>query len=224
MLNENQKKMQQNRMIAIGLSIAITAAIAVTVIAVVSARRSTPGTATTTTATTAQTTEQSTTKPSDAPVIAEKVTFIAPIAAGNVICAWSADVPVFSNTMEDYRVHVGTDIAAAAGTPVYAAADGTVESVVLDPMMGQSIILTHADGYKSVYRNLQTAIPDTIYAGAAVKAGDLIGKVGDTALVEIAEEPHLHFEIHKDGICENPMDYVAVTPISADAEYEDATS
>ena len=223
MLNENQKKLQKNRMIAIGLAIAVTAAITVTVIAAVSARRNKPVNDPTTGSTTAQTTVQTTTEKTEAPVIAEKVTFLAPLAAGNVTDAWSADVPVFSDTMEDYRVHTGVDITAAAGTPVYAAADGTVESVEFHPMMGQSVVLVHADGYKTVYRNLQTAIPEAIVPGAAVKAGDSIGKVGDTALIEIAEEPHLHFEIYKDDVCEDPLDHIAITPVDASADYEDVT-
>ncbi len=224
MLNENQKKLQMNRAIAIGLAVAITAAVAITVIAVMSARRAKPGDETTTDTTTAQTTAQTTTGKNDEQVLAEKVTFIAPVTNGNVIAAWSADVPVFSNTMEDYRVHTGVDIEAAAGTPVYAAADGTVESVEFHPMMGQSIVLVHADGYKTVYRNLQTAVSEAVTAGTAVKAGDELGKVGDTALIEIAEAPHLHFEIYKDDVCENPMDHIAITPIDASADYEDGTS
>ena len=222
MLNENQKKLQRNRMIAIGLAIAITAAIVITVIAVVSARRSKPTTDPTSGSTTAHTTAQTTTGKEESPVIAEKVTFLSPVAVGNVANEWSADVPVFSDTMEDYRVHLGVDIAAASGTSVYAAADGTVESVAFDPMMGQSVVLVHADGYKTVYRNLATATPDTLVPGSSVKAGETIGKVGDTALVEIAEEPHLHFEIYKDGVSENPMEHISLTPIDASADYEDS--
>ena len=43
---------------------------------------------------------------------------------------------------------------------------------------------------------------------------------GDTALVEIAENPHLHFEICKDGVSENPMDYISLVPVDASADYE----
>ncbi len=223
MMNENQKKLQMNRGLAIGLSLIVVAAIVITVIAVVSGKRAKPngdGTTDTTTAVTTKPTETTTGK-QDEPVIAEKVTFISPVSAGNVISAWSADIPVFSNTMEDYRVHLGVDIKADAGTPVYAAADGTVSTVEFDPMMGQTVIITHADGYKTVYRNLQTAIPDSIEAGKTVKAGDKIGSVGDTALVEISDSPHLHFEIHKDDTCEDPMNHIALTPVIAESDYED---
>ncbi|MBQ8420539.1 MAG: M23 family metallopeptidase [Clostridia bacterium] len=222
MMNENQKKLQMNRGLAIALSLLVVAAIVITVIAVVSSKRAKPNPNESTTATTTQAkpAETTTGKPTE-PVIAEKVSFIAPISIGNVIGEWSADIPVFSNTMEDYRVHLGVDIEADAGTPVYAAADGTVESVEFHPMMGQTVVIAHADGYKTVYRNMQTNIPEGIEAGAAVKAGDEIGYVGDTALVEIAENPHLHFEICKDGVSENPMDYISLVPVDASADYED---
>ncbi len=223
MMNENQKKLQMNRGLAIGLSILVVTAIVITVIAVASGKRAKPGPDGTTTAatTTAPKPQETTTAKKDEPVIAEKVSFIAPVSAGNVIGKWSADIPVFSNTMEDYRVHLGIDIEADAGTPVYAAADGTVTTVEFDPMMGQTVIITHADGYKSVYRNMQTAIPQGIEVGKEVKAGDTIGAVGDTALIEISEEPHLHFEIYKDDICEDPLSHIALKSVDASTDYED---
>lgn len=222
MMNENQKKLQMNRGLAIGLALLIVAAIVITVIAVVSAKRAKPTPDETTTGiTTTQTRPvETTTGKKDEPVIAEKVSFISPVSAGTVIVNWSADVPVFSNTMEDYRVHLGVDIEADAGTPVYAAADGTVESVEFHPMMGQTVVITHADGYKSVYRNMQTTVPEGIEAGASVKAGDEIGYVGDTALVEISESPHLHFEIYKDDVCEDPMNHITLAAIDASVNYE----
>jgi murein DD-endopeptidase MepM/ murein hydrolase activator NlpD len=151
----------------------------------------------------------------------EKVTFVAPMTAGNIIKEWSADIPVFSMTMEDYRLHMGIDVAASAGANVYAVADGTVESVEFHPMMGQTVVIVHADGYKSVYQNMQTSVPSGIKAGVTVKAGDKIGSVGDTALIEISEEPHLHFELYKDGVCENPLAHFTVTPIDPSKNYED---
>ena len=223
MMNENQKKLQMNRGIAIGLAMLVVAAIVITVIAVTSAKRAnpTPNETTTGNTTTQAKPAETTTGKKDEAVIAEKVSFISPVSAGTVIGKWSADIPVFSNTMEDYRVHLGVDIEADAGTPVYAAADGTVESVEFHPMMGQTVVITHADGYKSVYRNMQTTVPSGIEAGASVKAGEEIGYVGDTALVEISENPHLHFEIYKDDICENPMDHIALASVDASSDYED---
>ncbi len=214
------------RGLTIALALLVVVAIVVTVVAVVSSRRTKPeatGTSgqTTPNQTTGTTGPQDTTDPGDTPIVADDVTFISPVTNGNISKEWSADIPVYSDTMEDYRVHLGVDIEADAGTPVYAAADGTIESVTLDPMMGQTIVISHAGGYKSVYQNLQTTIPEEIAEGVTVKAGDEIGAIGDTALVEISQSPHLHFEIYRDDECEDPLTHITVTPIDDETYYED---
>ena len=227
-MNQNQKKkLQLTRGLSIALALLVVAAITITVVAVVSGRRNKPNPSQTGESTTAGTsgttaTQQppETTNP-NTPVGADRVSFVSPVTNGNIGKAWSGDIPVFSDTMEDYRVHLGVDIEADAGTPVYAAADGTVESVEFDPMMGQTIVISHANGYKSVYRNLTTKVTNGITAGVTVKAGDQIGEVGDTALVEISQSPHLHFEIYQDNVCIDPLTQVTVAPIDDATHYED---
>ena len=223
--NENHKKLQMNRTLSIALSLLVVVAVCVTAIAVGTAKKEKPPAGTSSTSKTSQSTSKTSSSKTevnnDTNVVVEKVTFVAPMTAGNIIKEWSADIPVFSMTMEDYRLHLGIDVAASAGANVYAVADGTVESVTFHPMMGQTVVILHADGYKSVYQNMQTAVPTGITAGATVKAGDKIGTVGDTALIEISEEPHLHFELYKDGICENPLAHFTMSPIDATSDYED---
>ncbi len=225
-MNQNQKNLQKNRILAIALALLVVVTITVTIVALVSSKRTKPPktdettSATTTEATTRPQPEETTAK-EESPVVAEDVNFISPVTSGTIIKEWSADIPVFSNTMEDYRVHLGIDIEADAGTPVYAAADGTVESVDFHPMMGQTIVISHAGGYKTVYQNLQTKVPEAIKAGASVKAGDEIGALGDTALIEISEAPHLHFELYKDDICENPLAHFTISPINEENRFED---
>ena len=142
-------------------------------------------------------------------------------AAGNIIKEYSADVPVFSLTMEDYRVHTGVDIEGDAGDDVLAAADGVIESVYYDPMMGQTVVIAHSGGYKTIYQNMQTAIPDTVTTGASVKKGDKIGAMGDTALIEISESPHLHFSVIVDGKYSDPLSYITVSASAGSTWYED---
>jgi murein DD-endopeptidase MepM/ murein hydrolase activator NlpD len=223
--NQNQKKLQMNRTLSIALSLVVVVAVCITAIAVGTAKKEKPPANTSASSKSTQTSKTTAsslqTEPPNTSVVVEKVTFVAPMTAGNIIKEWSADVPVFSATMEDYRLHLGIDVAANAGAPVYAVADGTVESVEFHPMMGQTVVIVHADGYKSVYQNMQTALPEGVKAGSAVKAGDKIGAVGDTALVEISEDPHLHFELYKDGVCENPLAHFTVSPIDSAADYED---
>ncbi len=217
-----------NRALSIALSLLVVLAISVTVIAVVSARRAKPNdkqnessSSSSQSTQNTQQTQQTETTSQNTPVVIEKISFISPVTVGNVIKEWSADIPVFSSTMEDYRLHMGIDVEAEIGSPVYAVADGTVETVEFDPMMGQTVVISHANGYKTVYQNMQTAVPAGIEAGVTVKAGDEIGYIGDTALIEISEEPHLHFEMYKDDICENPLSHFTVIPIDPTTDYED---
>ena len=124
---------------------------------------------------------------------------------GTLTKGHDATLQVYSSTMGDYRVHLGLDIATAENAPVYAAADGTVEKVWEDAMMGYCVALSHGDDTLSVYKNLSKTLADGIAVGQTVKAGQQIGCVGDTATLEIAEEPHLHFEIRKNTIPADPQ-------------------
>lgn len=132
---------------------------------------------------------------------------------GIAIKEHSDNVPVFSYTMEDYRVHNGIDIAASVGSPVYAAADGVVASINDDPMMGVCVSLSHSGGALTCYKGLSEESLDMLSVGEAVSRGDVIGSAGDTALIESAEENHVHFELTVNGEQQNPSDYFAVTYI-----------
>ena len=133
-------------------------------------------------------------------------------SSGRVIKEFSPDTLVFSQTMQDYRVHTGVDIAALLGTNVLAFADGVVESITDAPLMGTTVVISHnsiQNGLKSVYMNLDENGSSTLTVGKTVKAGDVIGKVGKTAIVEIGEEPHLHFELHKGNELIDPKPILA---------------
>ena len=125
---------------------------------------------------------------------------------GSLLTEYSADTPIYDKTMNDWRTHTGVDIAANAGTPVKACADGTVLDVKTDDQLGQEVIVQHGGGITSVYANL-TAFTDkpTVKKGQKVEAGDVIGSVGSTAQAEIGLVPHLHFAMMKDGKYVDPL-------------------
>ena len=102
-----------------------------------------------------------------------------------------------------------------------ASANGTITKVEFDPLMGQTVEITHDGDYVTTYRNLQTKMANGIEVGASVTAGDIIGYVGDTALVEISDSPHLHFEITKEGKIIDPLSLVKFESIDTSTEYED---
>ncbi|HAZ20277.1 MAG TPA: hypothetical protein DCY75_08925, partial [Clostridiales bacterium] len=72
-----------------------------------------------------------------------KVMYSYPLT-GQVTKDFSDETLVFSVTMNDYRTHAALDIGATIGTAVKAAADGMITAVYADPLMGQTIEITHA--------------------------------------------------------------------------------
>lgn len=133
--------------------------------------------------------------------------FVAPVS-GEVLRGCSLEVPVFSQTMEDYRTHNGVDLYCFAGSDVAVVADGIVKKVWDDPMMGMSISVEHAGGAVSVYQNLYDELPEEIGEGVAVRSGQIIATAGNTALLEVAEEDHLHFSLSINGSAVDPTEYI----------------
>lgn len=142
--------------------------------------------------------------PSEIPTIAKEPTYVLPIESGKVQKACAIDRLVFSETMQDFRVHTGIDISAPLGTPVRCYTDGTVESVSHDDFLGVTVTVKHDYGLITIYRNLNTMLPNGIAAGCSLKAGDVIGYVGSTATAEASDPPHLHFEMKANGTFIDP--------------------
>ena len=140
------------------------------------------------------------------PAVTELV-FVSPVA-GTVIKSHSTTTPVFSNTLDEWRIHTGLDISAEDGAEVSASAEGEVTRVYNDPMLGATVEITHSATHKSYYSNLDK---DTIKCkvGDKVSGGQLIGYIGDTTVSELADEPHLHFELKVGGASVNPLDYIS---------------
>ena len=149
-----------------------------------------------------------------------KPSYLCPIA-GVVNEKHDADTLVFSSTMGDWRIHTGIDIATSLGETVRASADGTVKEVWEDVMMGTCVSIDHGNGVLTVYKNLNEALPDTIAAGKTVKAGDAIGVVGESALEELAEEPHLHFEMMVNGELVDPLVHLSEESVSASLTFDE---
>jgi len=144
--------------------------------------------------------------------------------SGKLAQKHSVDVQVFSPTMQDWRVHLGIDIATQENAPVCAVADGTVEKIWEDPMMGWCVALTHTGECVTVYKNLAAEMAEGLAVGKDVKAGELLGYVGDSAMLEIAQEPHLHMEMTVKGLQVDPLEYFSeavIKTLSEDNIYEE---
>jgi murein DD-endopeptidase MepM/ murein hydrolase activator NlpD len=142
----------------------------------------------------------------DTPVTATAPNLVVWPLRGAVVSAFSVDELLYDETMGDWRTHAGVDLAAEAGTQVMAASAGTVSAVENDPLMGTTVMIDHAGGYRTTYANLQ-AVP-TVKVGDAVSAGQIIGAVGNTAIAEASVAPHLHFAVEKDGDAVDPQTFL----------------
>ena len=139
----------------------------------------------------------------DEPEVKEdkELSFIAPVA-GEIITDFAKESLVYSKTLDEWTTHLGIDIKADKTSSVVASEDGVVKSVKSDPRYGLTVILSHGDGYETLYANLQTA--DFVKEGDTVSKNQTIGTVGETSSFEISDPPHLHFEMFKDGENVNP--------------------
>ena len=97
------------------------------------------------------------------------------------------------------RFHDGVDLAASAGTPIVAAADGRVIGAGWRGGYGQRVQIAHAGGIDTLYGHMSRI---AAYAGETVRKGEVIGYVGSTGL---STGPHLHFEVTRNGRPVNPM-------------------
>ena len=156
-------------------------------------------------------------RPATGPVLRS---FVFPVAAGKASYS-----DTFGAPRSGGRTHEGQDLMAAKHTPVVAAADGTITSVTWSSagLSGNALRLTDTDGWVYVYIHLNNDTPGTddgsnvyerafadgIATGQKVKAGEVIGWVGDSGNAE-GTSPHLHFELHRpDGAVVNAYSSLA---------------
>ena len=107
-----------------------------------------------------------------------------------------------SESVRNYRTHGGLDIAVASGTPIVAAAAGTVTYSGWMSGYGNFLIITHANGVQTCYGHCSKLY---VSSGTTVAQGQTIAAVGSTGN---STGPHLHLEIRKNGVRYNPQSYI----------------
>lgn len=101
------------------------------------------------------------------------------------------------------KAHLGIDISAKAGTPIHAAASGTVKKTVYSSQgYGNQVYIDHSYGFSSRYAHMYTFI---VKEGQKVKKGEIIGFVGSTGK---STGNHIHFEIQKNGKHQDPYPFM----------------
>ncbi len=111
------------------------------------------------------------------------------------------------------QYHGGVDYTVPEGTPVFATADGTVRNVTQSSTgSGLTVTISHSGGYETLYSHLSRS---SVRSGDRVRRGDIIARTGDTGM---SLSPHLHYEVRKDGMRQDPIHYffMELTP----AEYQ----
>lgn len=137
--------------------------------------------------------------------VKKELSFAYPVE-GEILREYAMDELIFSETLDEWTVHQGLDIKADRTTVVKTAEAGTVVAIKNDPRYGLTVIIEHEDGFKTVYSNLLTT--EFIAEDENVEKGQSIGTVGNSAVFEIADEPHLHFEMIKNGEYVDPKLYL----------------
>ena len=100
------------------------------------------------------------------------------------------------------KLHTGMDFSAKSGTPIYATGDGEISEVKQSRRgYGNHVIIDHGYGYKTLYGHMKKYI---VHKGQKVKRGQIIGEVGNTGA---SVGPHLHYEVHKDDVKINPVNF-----------------
>ena len=127
---------------------------------------------------------------------------------------FSNEAPSYSETMEDWRLHLGTDFAGDPGQTVKAIAKGTVSAIEQDSLYGDVIVIDHGVGVVSRYCGVSASVKK----GDEVQAATPIGKLSDIPC-ESSQPSHVHLEITVDGV---PVDPVSV--INLDVRYGETTA
>ena len=124
---------------------------------------------------------------------------------GIIQTEFAQDKLIFRPTLGEWSVHPALDIQAAQGETVCAVMKGRVESVREDSLLGNTVTMLHEDGWRSLYAAMDSV---TVTVGDTLKAGETLGTVGNSALEEVSQGPHLHFVLEKDGTKVDPMKYL----------------
>ncbi len=139
----------------------------------------------------------------------DKYEFLSPID-------YSGDIPIRRDDYGDgsfgarrgrgRRYHLGIDILAKIGAPIRAAKSGIVLNAERNHGMGKYVEIQHRDGLITIYGHLSKIL---VRKGQRVSQGQIIGKVGKTGNAwRRLILPHLHFEVRKFGMPQDPVDYL----------------
>lgn len=133
---------------------------------------------------------------------AENEGFLDPVPVNGIYTGYSKGTPEYNEFYRDWRTHNGIDYAADTGCSVSAVSDGTVTAAG-EGSYGKFVQIDHGNGFEAVYAQLGEI---SVNEGDSVSAGSVIGTIADS-IGETEKQPHLHFELTKDGKFVDPEEY-----------------
>ena len=132
----------------------------------------------------------------------EEIGFVYPLD-GKIIVEYSDDILVYNETLDDWRLHLATDIKAEKGSIIKSISEGKIQKIYDDEIYGTTVEISHSNGYVSKYSNI--SLCKGLKAGDTVKKGMLIGILDKNPPFESSMDLHLHFEIYEYGKKIDPM-------------------
>lgn len=126
-------------------------------------------------------------------------------ASGNVLMNFSMDQTTYFSTLEQYKYNPALIVGGTEGEPIYAAAAGTVKSVEELAQTGMTVTLDMGNGYEAVYGQLRDV---EVSEGEYLVRGEILGYLNQPTKYYSVEGTNLYFEVKKDGVSVNPMDYM----------------
>ncbi len=138
----------------------------------------------------------------------EAPSFFTMPVTGTILKNYDEQSLQYSETYQDWRIHLGVDIAANRGSTVFASATGVVEDIYEDPALGVVMAIDHGQGMIAYYCGLDHVT--TVQIGDSVESGTQIGTV-DMIPCESIEQSHLHFAVEVDGQPVSPLETMGLT-------------
>ena len=138
---------------------------------------------------------------------AKPVVFSLPAESPTVLKWYNDSELVYNETLKQWESHMSLELT-SDNTDVCSVLDGVVTAVDSTYEYGTTITISHSDGYVSKYSSLDDATQVTV--SDRVKAGQVIGKMSQSAANESLSGVHLHFELLKDGQKVDPTNYLTL--------------
>lgn len=126
-------------------------------------------------------------------------------ASGAVLINYSMDQTVYFATLEQYQYNPALIVGGEVGEMIGASAPGIVTNIEEDAQTGLTVTLDMGNGYNAIYGQLKD-VP--LEVGSYVDTGETIGYLSEPTKYFSAEGTNLYFEVKKDGVPVNPMDFM----------------